>query len=373
MRVLWIGYGQAGGKIVDTLLGMNRRLYSGIAINTEQADLVGLNNIREKVLIGQYALKGRGVGANIELAANIAEKALSQVMDRIDILKRRFDPEAFWIAAALGGGTGAGGSYVLANELNRVYRGTPVYGLGVVPSTSGMPTDKEALNLSNALKSFELWNHYFNNILLVDNKQFEFDLVTRESVEQMYRRANQKLALTLTTLLNAGEIRPSPQEVFSSSEIKATLGMIGDVSTIGYCTEAIRLKSRFWRKGIDPGTHELESIIERSVAEDSLTFPCDVSGARTAALVVHGRPDHLFTQAISKGRSRLEKLTTVSKIRYGDYPDRNSQYLSAITLVSGINDFSRLEQMKRRVSELGWDPASAPRPSADGVPETSAV
>ena len=122
------------------------------------------------MLIGQYALKGRGVGANIELAANIAEKALSQVMDRIDILKHRFDPEAFWIAAALGGGTGAGGSYVLANELNRVYRGTPVYGLGVVPSTSGMPTDKEALNLSNALKSFELWNHYFNNILLVDNK-----------------------------------------------------------------------------------------------------------------------------------------------------------------------------------------------------------
>ena len=180
MRVLWIGFGQAGGKIVDTLLGMNRRLYSGIAINTEEADLVGLNNLREKVLIGQYALKDRGVGANIELGASIAEKALSQVMDRIDILQRRFDPEAFWIAAGLAGGTGAGGSYILANELNRVYRGTPVYGLGVVPSSSGMPSDKEALNLSNALKSFELWNHYFNNILLVDNKQFEFDLVVRQ-------------------------------------------------------------------------------------------------------------------------------------------------------------------------------------------------
>ena len=373
MRVLWIGYGQAGGKIVDTLLGMNRRLYSGIAINTEQADLVGLDNIREKVLIGRYALKGRGVGANIELGASIAEKALSQVMDRVDILERQFEPEAFWIAAGLAGGTGAGGSYVLANELNRVYRGTPVYGLGVVPSTSGMPNDKEALNLSNALKSFELWSQYFNNILLVDNNQFESDLVTRESVEQMYRRANQKLALTLTTLLNAGEIRPSPQEVFSSPEIKATLGMIGDVSTIGYCSEAIRLKSRFWRKGIDPGTHELESIIERSVAKDSLTFPCDVSGARAAALVVHGRPDHLFTQAITKGRTRLEKMTTVGKIRYGDYPDSASKYLSAITLVSGITDFSRLEQMKKRVAELAWDPAEAPRLSTDGVPETSAV
>ena len=337
---------------------------------------MGLNNIRDKVLIGQYALKGRGVGANIELGATIAEKALSQMMDRIDILVRRFDPEGFWIAAGLAGGTGAGGSYVLANELNRVYRSTPVYGLGVVPSTSGMPSEKEALNLSNALKSFELWNHYFNNILLVDNQQFEQEMVTRESVEQMYRRVNGKLALTittLTTLMNAGEIRPSPQEVFSSSEIKATLGMIGDVSTIGYCTEPVRLKGRFWHKGIDPGTHELESIIERSVVKSSLTFPCDVTGARAAALVVHGRPDHLFTQAIPKGKSRLEKLTTVGKVRYGDYPDRSSKYLSAITIVSGITDFSRLDQMKQRVEELAWDPSTLAQPSTDGVPETSAV
>ena len=383
MRVLWIGYGQAGGKIANTLMGMNRKLYEAIAINTEEADLEGLNNIREKVLIGRYTLKGRGVGANIDLAASIAEKALSQMMDRIDILVRKFDPEAFWIAAGLGGGSGAGGSYVLANELNRVYRGTPVYGLGIVPSTTGMPSDKEALNLSNALKSFELWSHYFNNIMLVDNQQFEQNNVTRESVEQMYTRANVKLSMMLTTLLDAGEVRPTPQEVFSCAEIKATLGMIGDVSTIGYCGEAIKLRSQPWRKGIDPGTHELESIIERSVGESALSFPCDVTGARAAALVVHGRPEHLFTQAISRGKSRLEQMTTVSKVRYGDYPDRKSNTLSAITLVSGIQDFSRMEQMKRRVAELSWDDSASVRPSPtrpsrahpsnDGVPEPAVL
>ena len=373
MRVLWIGYGQAGGKIANTMMATSRRLYEAIAINTEGADLGGLSHIREKVLIGRYALKGRGVGANIELGANIAEKALSQMMDRIDLLVRKFDPEAFWIAAGLAGGTGAGGSHVLANELNRVYRGTPVYGLGVLPTTTGMPSEKEALNLSNALKSFELWNHYFNNILLVDNGQFEDNLVTRESVEHMYQRANNKLAVTLTTLLNAGEVRPAPQEVFSSSEVKATLGVIGDVSTIGYCSEPIKLKSRFWRKGIDPGTHELESIIERSVAASSLSFPCDVAGARSAALVVNGRPEHLFTQAISTGRSRLEQLTRISKVRYGDYPHWNSKYLSAITLISGITDFSRLEQMKKRSEALSWDTASARQPSADGIPEAASV
>ena len=64
MRVLWIGFGQAGGKLANTMMEVDRKLYSAIAINTEQADLVGLDHIREKVLIGRYILKGRGVGAD---------------------------------------------------------------------------------------------------------------------------------------------------------------------------------------------------------------------------------------------------------------------------------------------------------------------
>ncbi len=373
MRVLWIGFGQAGGKIANSLMGMNRRLYSAIAINTEEADLSGLPNVRDKILIGKYVLRGRGVGSDIDLGASIAEKSLAQMMDTIDAKVRKHDPEVFWIAAGLGGGTGAGGSFVLANELKKVYKNIPVYGIGVVPSVTGMPNDKEALNLSNTVKAFELWNHYFNNILLVDNQQYERPNVTRESVEQMFQRVNEKLAQTLTTIINAGEIRPPPQEVFSSSEIKATLGLIGDVSTIGYCAEEIKIKSQFWRSGMDPGTHELESIIERSVSRSSLTFPADVSGARAASLIVHGRPEHLFTQAIAVGRARLEELTTVGKVRYGDYPDRRTKYLSAITIVSGITDFTRMDQMRKRVQELNGAAPSNRHTVTDSVVEPSVI
>jgi len=353
MRVLWIGFGQAGGKIVNSLMGMNRRLYSAIAINTEEADLSGLRYIRQKVMIGRYALRGRGVGSDIDLGASIAEKSLAQMMDSIDAMVRKRDPEVIWIAAGLGGGTGAGGSFVLANELKKVY--------------------KEALNLSNTIKSFELWNHYFNNILLVDNQQYEQAHVTRESVEKMFQRVNENLAQTLTTILTAGEIRPPPQEVFSSSEIKATLGLIGDVSTIGHCAEEVKVKSQFWRGGMEPGTHELESIIERSVEKSSLTFPADVSGARSASLIVHGRPEHLYTQSISVGRARLEELTTVGKVRYGDYPDRRTKYLSAITIVSGITDFSRLDQMRKRVQELNGSTPSNHHTVTDSVVEPSVI
>ena len=373
MRVLWIGFGQAGGKIANSLMGMNRRLYSAIAINTEEADLSGLRYIREKVLIGKYALRGRGVGSDIDLGASIAEKSLAQMMDSIDVIMRKRDPEVIWIAAGLGGGTGAGGSFVLANELKKVYKHVPVYGIGVVPSVAGMPNEKEALNLSNTVKSFELWSHYFNNILLVDNQQYEQAHVTRESVERMFQRVNENLAQTLTTLLTAGEIRPPPQEVFSSSEIKATLGLIGDVSTIGHCAEEIKVKSQFWRGGMEPGTHELEDIIERSVEKSSLTFPADVSGARSASLIVHGRPEHLYSQSISVGRARLEELTTVGKVRYGDYPDKRTKYLSAITMVSGITDFSRLDQMRKRVQELNGSTPSNNHTVTESLVEPSVV
>ena len=340
------------GEIVNSLMGMNRRLYSAIAVNTEEADLSGLRYIREKVLIGRYALRGRGVGSDIDLGASIAEKSLAQMMDSIDAVVRKRDPEVIWIAAGLGGGTGAGGSFVLANELKKIYKHIPIYGIGVVPSVSGMPNDKEVLNLSNTVKSFELWNHSFNNILLVDNQQYEQQHVTRESVEKMFQRVNENLAQTLTTIITAGEVRPPPQEVFSSSEIKATMGLEGDVSTIGQFSQEIRVKSQFWRGGIEPGTHELEDIIERSIEKNALTFPTDVSGASSASLIVHGRPEHLYSQAISVGKAKLEQLTTVSKVRYGDYPDRRTKYLSAITMVSGITDFSRLDQMRKRVQEL---------------------
>ena len=115
-------------------------------------------------------------------------------MDSIDAMVRRRGPEVIWIAAGLGGGTGAEGSFVLANELKKIYKHIPIYGIGVVPSVSGMTNYKEALNLSNTVKSFEFWNHSFNNILPVDNQQYEQQPVTREFVEKMFQRVNEHLA-----------------------------------------------------------------------------------------------------------------------------------------------------------------------------------
>ena len=90
-------------------------------------------------------------------------------------------------------------------------------------------------------------------------------------------------------------------------------------------------------------------------------------------MIVHGRPEHLYTQPISVGKARLEELTTVSKVRYGDYPDRRTKYLSAITLVSGITDFSRLDQMRKRVQDLNGSVQSNNHRVDDNLVEPVAI
>ncbi|MFB6169975.1 MAG: cell division protein, partial [Haloarculaceae archaeon] len=86
MKLAMIGFGQAGGKIVDKFLERDERAGSeivraAVAINTAKADLVGLDYIpqQNRVLIGQARVKGHGVGADNELGAEIAEEDIDEI------------------------------------------------------------------------------------------------------------------------------------------------------------------------------------------------------------------------------------------------------------------------------------------------------
>ena len=127
MKLAMIGFGQAGGKIVDKFLAYDERtgssiVRSAVAVNTAKADLLGLERIPEenRVLIGQARVKGHGVGADNELGAEIAEEDIDEIQGAIDNIPVH-EIDAFLIVAGLGGGTGSGGSPVLAKHLKRIY------------------------------------------------------------------------------------------------------------------------------------------------------------------------------------------------------------------------------------------------------------
>jgi cell division GTPase FtsZ len=356
MKLAMIGFGQAGGKILDKFLEYDRRTGSeivraAVAVNSAKADLMGLENIPEenRVLIGQARVKGHGVGADNELGAEIAEEDIDEVQSAIDSIPVH-EVDAFLVIAGLGGGTGSGGAPVLSKHLKRIYT-EPVYGLGVLPSQ-----DEGGIYTLNAARSFQTFVREVDNLMVFDNDAWR---QTGESMEGGYDEINDEIVKRFGIMFGAGEIEPGSEvgeSVVDSSEIINTLSG-GGVSTIGYAAEEVEteekgLLSRFI--GDDNGsdmdaantTNRITSLV-RKAALGRLTLPCEIDGTERALLVMSGPPKFLNRKGIERGRKWLEEQTGSMEVRGGDYPVSESSFVASVILLSGVTDVPRIKELQQ--------------------------
>ncbi|WP_202935037.1 tubulin/FtsZ family protein [Halorussus amylolyticus] len=351
MKLAMIGFGQAGGKIVDRFVEYDRRIgsdvvRSAIAVNTAKADLGGLDNVpeRNRVLIGQARVKGHGVGADNELGAEIAEEDIGEVQGAIDEVPVH-EIDAFLIVAGMGGGTGSGGAPVLAKHLKRIYT-EPVYGLGILPAQ-----DEGGIYTLNAARSFKTFVDEVDNLLVFDNDAWR---ETGESVRGGYDRINEEIVRRFGVLFAAGEVQQGQQvaeSVVDSSEIINTLAC-GGVSTIGYATETVGgtdggLLGRFKDDEVDATqtTNRITSLV-RKAALGRLTLPCDVESTERSLVVTSGPPKYLNRKGVERGRKWLEDETHSMEVRGGDYPLRSTDHVGAVTLLSGVTEVPRIKELQ---------------------------
>jgi cell division GTPase FtsZ len=359
MKLAMIGFGQAGGKIVDKFLEYDEKTGSGIvrsavAVNTAKADLLGLEHIPEenRVLIGQARVKGHGVGADNELGAEIAEEDIDEVQGAIDNIPVH-EVDAFLVVAGLGGGTGSGGSPVIAKHLKRIYT-EPVYGLGILPGS-----DEGGIYTLNAARSFQTFVREVDNLMVFDNDAWR---QTGESVEGGYDHINEEIVRRFGVLFGAGEVEAGDniaESVVDSSEIINTLDG-GGVSTVGYASEEVEvssggggLLSRFTGdsggddEGMDTAntTNRITSLV-RKAALGRLTLPCEIEGTERALLVMAGPPKHLNRKGIERGRKWLEEQTGSMEVRGGDYPT-NTPKVAASILLAGVHNVPRIKELQQ--------------------------
>ncbi len=355
MKLAMIGFGQAGGKIVDKFLEYDERTNSGIvrdavAVNTAKADLMGLDRVPQdnRVLIGQARVKGHGVGADNELGSQIAEEDIDEIQSAIDRIPVH-EVDAFLIIAGLGGGTGSGGAPVLAKHLKRIYT-EPVYGLGVLPGS-----DEGGIYTLNAARSFQTFVREVDNLLVFDNDAWR---QTGESVESGYREINEEIVTRFGLLFGAGEVSTGDdvaESVVDSSEIINTLSG-GGVSTVGYASETVEtqqsggLLSRF-TGGSEPEidsshvTNRITSLV-RKAALGRLTLPSEIDAVERGLLVMAGPPAYLNRKGIERGRKWLEEQTGSMEIRGGDYPLSHAEQVSSVVLLSGATDVPRIKELQ---------------------------
>ena len=358
MKLAMIGFGQAGGKIVDRFLQYDAETGSNIvraavAVNSAKADLMGLENIPEeqRILIGQSRVKGHGVGADNELGAEIAEEDIDEIQAKIDSIPVH-EVDAFLVVAGLGGGTGSGGAPVVAKHLKRIYT-EPVYGLGVLPGS-----DEGGIYTLNAARSFQTFVREVDNLLVFDNDAWR---KTGESVQGGYEEINTEIVQRFGVLFGAGEVRKGEEvaeSVVDSSEIINTLSG-GGVSTIGFAEEEVEetssggLLSRF--TGDDSGTDDLDTAnttnritsLVRKAALGRLTLPCELDGVERALVVLSGPPSYLNRKGIERGRKWLEEETGSMEVRGGDYPVKGSGRVSSVVVLSGVTNVPRVKELQQ--------------------------
>ncbi|MFC6824150.1 tubulin/FtsZ family protein [Halopelagius fulvigenes] len=359
MKLAMIGFGQAGGKVVDKFVEYDKRQGSGIvraavAVNSAKADLMGLKHIPQdqRVLIGQSRVKGHGVGADNELGAEIAEEDIDEVQGAIDSIPVH-EVDAFLVVSGLGGGTGSGGAPVLAKHLKRIYT-EPVYGLGILPGS-----DEGGIYTLNAARSFQTFVREVDNLMVFDNDAWR---KTGESVQGGYDEINEEIVNRFGVLFGAGEVEQGgevAESVVDSSEIINTLAG-GGVSTVGYASETVEgsggsgggLLSRLTGGEEDTNldtahtTNRITSLV-RKAALGRLTLPCEIEGTERALLVMAGPPEHLNRKGIERGRKWIEEQTGSMEVRGGDYPIRGAGKVASVILLSGVTNVPRIKELQQ--------------------------
>ncbi|EJG07482.1 Tubulin/FtsZ GTPase [Methanofollis liminatans DSM 4140] len=370
MRVFFIGFGQAGGKVVDMFIeqdkksGMNS--FRGIVVNTARTDLMGLKNIelKDRILIGQTVVKGHGVGTDNVTGARIAADEIDSIINSIDT-RGTHDVDAFVIVAGLGGGTGSGGSPVLARHLKRIYR-EPVYVLGLLPAP-----EEGRLYTYNAARSLSTLVNEADNVFVFDNSAWKNE---GESVKTAYSRLNDEIVRRFGVLFRAGEVSKAGvgEMVVDSSEIINTLRG-GGISSVGYAVTEVVSDRTKQKRGFFGGLKESFSKKEKAeevlMGEDKsakvialvrramlgrLTLPCDYSTAERALVLVAGNPNEMDRKGVEKAKSWVEENIAGVEVRGGDYPV-DSNYIAAVVVLATIGEAPRVRELFEIAKETKED------------------
>ena len=361
MRVFFIGFGQAGGKIVDMFIEQDIKLgtnsFRGIAVNTARTDLMGLKTIgmKDRILIGQTMVKGHGVGTDNVTGARVTADEIDSIISAIDI-RGTHDVDAFCIVAGLGGGTGSGGSPVLARHLKRIYR-EPVYALGIIPAP-----EEGRLYSYNAARSLTTLVNEADNTFIFDNSAWKNE---GESVKGAFQRLNNEVVRRFSVLFRAGEVgRMGVGEmVVDSSEIINTLRG-GGITSVGYAISEVTSKRTKDKRGLIGGLKnkfggKKEANEEVLMGEDRsakivalvrramlgrLTLPCDYSTAERALVLVAGPPDEMDRKGVEKAKSWVEENIAGVEVRGGDYPVQ-SEYVAAVVMLATVGNAPRIKEL----------------------------
>ncbi|WP_435068806.1 tubulin/FtsZ family protein [Haloplanus sp. C73] len=363
MKLAMVGVGGAGGRLVDTIRGIetdgDRQLCYGNLLTVDISRTV--DDEFDHVPSSQHVTIGDthrevddGVDGDQDLAVEVARTDFPEIQRALDsITMRKLD--GVLVVTSLGGGTGSGAGAVIVERLQELYD-KPVYVLGVLPGADD--DDRASLNAARALRSIV---PAADSTLLFDNDRWVD--ADAEAIDEEYERANRQLADRVVTLFARGDIDPSAigANTLDSSDIIRTLSP-GGVASVGYASIELDDGGGLlsWLRTLLFGEEEdtdertdagkIQSLVRQSL-NSQLTLPCEVSSAERVLVVLSGPPEKLSRRGFESARQWLEEETETVEVLAGDDPRAGSSTVAAVVLLSNVTDVPQIDSLQERAVE----------------------
>lgn len=379
MRVLAIGLGGAGSRIVDHLYDHDRRSKVGcmstIAIDTDANTLLQLQYLPDSAKVHFPSIdpdQHFDARSTIDLEEIMTD---IQKMDTIEI-------DAIMIFC------GAGGTMVdaisgIVPELRKAFI-EPIFAVTTLPCLG----EGKALS-AKAADDIELIDSIVDALILFDNEtwyqKIKQDLITKNDGEgrlalaagrkdetynnprKIYYLLNERIARQIGLLLRAGEFNEEGLEisevVLDAGEVLNTLKGHGKVA-VGYAAEEIPVawfdvfdrwrSAKYFIEGSQKRAARIVSLAKQAVYED-ISIPCDLTSAEKALVLIAGPSNELSMKGFQTVRKWIDRSIAGLEMRSGDYPVKNTRFVGIIIMLSGLDNIPRLEELNSLRKEYHLD------------------
>jgi len=358
MKLVVIGLGQCGCRVADEFASLNQMARSrrrieivpGVfAVNTDAADLSGLNHIKSdynyRILIGGRKTSGHGVGKINELGAEIARSDGDKVIDSIRSVKSLFEADAFLLIASAGGGTGSGSIAIITKLVKERWPDVPVYDCVVLPFEHEQETEERTVyNCATCLKAV---NTVADAVFLVDNQRYvakDFSLMNNLA------KINSMIVSPFYNLLCAGEEKKQRYigaKTLDAGDIMAT---IAGWSVIGYGqadVSRIRLPFEQTRNFIKKSreTHKGIQAMDSAIAD--LSLGCNPADAGRALYLLTAPVKEMNMDLVKELGDYVRDICPEATIRSGDYP-REKGNLDVTLVLSELKNVDKVKKYFER-------------------------
>ena len=380
MRIVAIGLGGAGCRIVDRLYSSDRRsskvsCVQGLAVDVDESTLKNLAGLPEQGRLFFPPLDLSVSDGQGDSAGPTATIDIHEIVSKVQNLQSG-ETDAVIIFCGLGGSMVDIAPHIIAGLRSSITE--PVFGLLTLPCLA-----EGERKSSKAADDIDMLQPLLDGVILFDNETWyrkikaeKAHLTKKETgfaeklgikkseldispVQATYALLNDGIVRRISLILRAGEFKADggidlAEVVLDSGEVLNTMKGMGYI-TIGYAVERLPpdplgFLSRFKSTGIfnEEQKKKASRIIElaKQAIYHEVSTPCDMTSAHKALVLIAGPSHELSMKGFMTVRKWIDRSIAGLETRSGDYPVMNTKNVAIIVMLSGLENIPRLTEIR---------------------------